>query len=85
MYVSYICIPLCMHIAHTDSDSCDDSCQIECSDCTCSETDNTAAIIGGVVAIVLILSITTALTVIVIVLFRSRRGDNSTRSKGYEQ
>ena len=75
-----------MHIAHTDSDSCGDSCQIECSDCTCSETDNTAAIIGGVVvAIVLILSITTALTVIVIVLVRSRRGDYSTRSKGYEQ
>ena len=63
-----------MHIAHTDSDSCDDSCQIESS-----------AIIGGVVAIVLILSITTALTVIVIVLVRSRRGDYSTRSKGYEQ
>ena len=75
-----------MHIAHTDSDNCDDSCQIECSDCTCSETDNTAAIISGVVvAIVLILSITTALTVIVIVLVRSRRGDYSTRSKGYEQ
>ena len=70
-----------MHIAHTDSDSCDDSCQIECSDCTCSETDNTPAIIGGVVAIVLIVSITTALTVIVIVLVRSRRGDYSTRSR----
>ena len=71
--------------AHTDSDSCDDSCQIESSDSTCSETDNTATIIGGVVAIVLILSITTALTVIVIALVRSRRGDYSTRSKGYEQ
>ena len=35
-------------------------------------------------AIVLILSAATALTVIVIVLFRSRRGDYSTRSKGYE-
>ena len=75
-----------MHIAHTDSDNCDDSCQIECSDSICSETDNTPAIIGGVVvAIVLILSITTALTVIVIVLLRSRRRDYSTRSKGYEQ
>ena len=74
-----------MHIAHTDSDNCDDSCQIECSDCTCSETDNTAAIIGVVVAIVLIVSITTALTVIVIVLVRSHRRDYSTRSKGYEQ
>ena len=57
---------------------------IESSDCTCACSD-TPAIIGGVVAIVLILSITTALTVIVIVLVRSRRGDYSTRSKGYEQ
>ena len=48
---------------------------------TCSETDNTPAIIGGVVAIVLIVSITTAVTVIVLVLVRNRRGTYSTRTQ----
>ena len=49
---------------------------------TCSETDNTPAIIGGViVAIVLIVSITIAVTVIVLVLVRNLRGSYSTRTQ----
>ena len=48
-------------------------------DCASSEADNTAAIIGGVVAIVLIVSITTAVTVIILV--RNRRGSYSTQKR----
>ena len=48
-------------------------------DCACSEADNTAAIIGGVVAVVLIVSITTAVTVIILV--RNRRGSYSTQKR----
>ena len=44
-----------------------------------SEADNTAAIIGGVVAVVLIVSITTAVTVIILV--RNRRGSYSTQKR----
>ena len=44
-----------------------------------STADNTAAIIGGVVAVVLILSITTAVTIIILV--RNRRGSYSTRKR----
>ena len=43
-----------------------------------SEADNTAAIIGGVVAVVLIVSITTAVTVIIM---RNRRGSYSTQKR----
>ena len=44
-----------------------------------SEADNTAAIIGGVVAVVLIVSITTAVTVIILV--RYHRGSYSTQKR----
>ena len=47
----------------------------------CSQTDNTAAVIGGVVAVVF--TIMTALTVIVIAILvlRYRRGNYSTGTK----
>ena len=82
-HILYLSLYLNIHISpplttHIGSEAAN---QLESSDCTCSDTP---AIIGGVVAIV-ILSAATALTVIVIVLVRSRRGDYSTRSKGYEQ
>ena len=41
----------------------------------CSETDNTAAIIGGVVAVALIVAVT---IVIVVLVLRSRSGNYST-------
>ena len=46
-----------------------------------SEADNTAAVIGGVVAVVLIVSITTAGTVIIIYILRYRRGSYSTQKR----
>ena len=42
----------------------------------CSETDNTAAIIGGVVAVVLIVAV--IVIVIVVLVLRSRSGSYST-------
>ena len=51
----------------------------------CSETDHSSAIIGGaVVAGVLILTVTAALTVIAVVLLRTRsRTDDYTETKRY--
>ena len=50
-----------------------DSCPAESCDCRCAETDNTAATVGGVVAVGLTLSITVAVVVIVILVLRSRQ------------
>ena len=52
---------------------------------TCSETDHSSAIIGGaVVAGVLILTVTAALTVITVVLLRTRsRTDDYTETKRF--
>ena len=47
-----------------------------CNCSQCSETDNTAAIIGGVVAVVLILAVTVIM--IVAVVLRSHSGSYST-------
>ena len=56
-------------ICHTDAELNTNS---NC--CDCSETDDTAGIIGGIVAVVLILSITTAVTVIVLAKNHSNGG-----------
>ena len=70
---------------HTNSGS--SLCMYYCSECfpchpislpivtDCSQTDNTAAVIGGVVAVVFIIA--TAGTVIVVLVLRYRRGDYS--------
>ena len=47
---------------------------------TSSECDNTAAIIGGVVAVTVVFMVTTAVTIIVIVVFRSHR-ENYSKSR----
>ena len=54
-----------------------DVCEAESVSSTCAESDNTAEIIGGVVAVAFM--IITALTVIVIVVLRTFRGNSKTR------
>ena len=54
-----------------------DVCEAESAASTCAESDNTAEIIGGVVAVAFM--IITALTVIVIVVLRTFRGNSKTR------
>ena len=54
-------------------------CQAEKVTCS-SECDNTAAIIGGVVAVTVVFMVTTAVTIIVIVVFRSHR-ENYSKSR----
>ena len=56
-----------------------DVCQAE-SVATSYESDNTAAIIGGVVAVTVVFMVTTAVTIIVIVVFRSHR-ENYSKSR----
>ena len=53
-----------------------DVCQAESVASSC-ECDNTAAIIGGVVAVTVVFMVTTAVTIIVIVVFRSRKENYS--------
>ena len=61
-----------------------DSCPAESCDCRSSETDNTTAIIGGVVvAVVLILSVTVVIVMIGVLVLKSRQGQYTTGpSKG---
>ena len=54
-----------------------DVCEAESVSSACAESDNTAEIIGGVVAVAFM--IITALTVIVIVVLRTFRGNSKTR------
>ena len=56
-----------------------DMCQAE-SVAASSECDNTAAIIGGIVAVTVVFMVTTAVTIIVIVVFRSHR-ENYSKSR----
>ena len=49
--------------------------------CECSETDHTPVITGGIVAVVLILSITTAMTIIVIMLAKIRNNGAKTEEQ----
>ena len=72
-------------LASDVSDVCEAENKATESTCNCSETDNTAAIIGGVVAVVFM--IITALTVIVIVvlILRSRSGNYLTTKTRYVQ
>ena len=55
-----------------------DVCEAESVSSACAESDNTAEIIGGVVVAVAFMIIT-ALTVIVIVVLRTFRGNSKTR------
>ena len=71
-------VPSTSDICQTDTEI--DS-NLKCPSCDCSETDNTAGIIGGIVAVVLILSITTAVTVIVIVLARTCSNGGKTKEQ----
>ena len=52
--------------------------QAESTSCEC---DNTSAVIGGVVAVAVAFMITTSLTVIVVVMLRSRSGNYSAKTR----
>ena len=76
MYISiYLQALLLLHFPTAASDVC----EAESAASTCTESDNTAGIIGGVVAVAFM--IITALTVIVIVVLvlRTFRGNSKTR------
>ena len=74
-----------LFIVPSTSDICQTCAELNTNSnsCDCSETDNTAGIIGGivVVAVVLILSITTAVTVIVIVLAKTRSNEGKIKKQ----
>ena len=64
-----------MYVSKLSSDVCEAENLATETTCDCSGTDNTAAIIGGVVAVALIVAVT---VVIVVLVLRSRSGSYST-------